>query len=115
MTTEKKIVDLQAARRQRRDKTGWSRRWMIRPRAAIAAATESTRNGMSSLAMHRRIRRCPSSVLDDSILTTAAPGARRAQAVAMNSAAACRSSSLKPSSSPGSAPWHRALASLSST
>ncbi|HEX7638345.1 MAG TPA: hypothetical protein VF457_08110 [Burkholderiaceae bacterium] len=24
MTTEKKIVDLQAARRQRRDKTGWS-------------------------------------------------------------------------------------------
>jgi hypothetical protein len=33
---------------------------MMRPRAAIAIAIESTRNGMSSLTMPMRIRRCPS-------------------------------------------------------
>ena len=46
---------------------------MIRPRAAIAAATESTRKGMSSLAMQIRIRRRPSWVPKDSIRTIGAP------------------------------------------
>ena len=39
---------------------------MIRPRAAIAPAIESTRKGMSSLAMPIRIRRWPSRVPVDS-------------------------------------------------
>ena len=40
---------------------------MIRPRAAIAWATESTRKGMSSLTTQIRIRRWPSRVPVDSM------------------------------------------------
>ena len=57
---------------------------MISPRAAIAWATESTRKGMSSLAMQIRIRLWPSRVPVDSSLTKAVPRGRRAAQPAMN-------------------------------
>ena len=46
--------------------------------AAIALATESTRNGMSSLTMPMRIRRCPASPPVDWMATSSSPGLRRA-------------------------------------
>ena len=56
--------------------TGWSRRWMVSWRAAIALATESTRNGMSSLTMPMRIRRLPASPPVDSIASASSPRLR---------------------------------------
>ena len=60
---------------------------MAMPRAAIALATESTRNGMSSLTTARRIRRWPASPpLEVSWIATS-PGLRRAAVAATNAAA----------------------------
>ena len=46
---------------------------MVSCRAAIALATESTRNGMSSLTMPIRIRRLPASPPVDSIVSPSSP------------------------------------------
>ena len=89
---------------------GCSRRCTASPRAASAAATESTRKGMSSLTIASRIRRRPPSLPTDSSAKLGLFGARRAAACATKAAAAWRSSSLKPSVSPGSAPVVRTRA-----
>ena len=54
---------------------------------AIALATESTRNGMSSLTMPMRIRRLPASPPVDSIASASSPRLRLAATSARNSAA----------------------------
>jgi len=59
---------------------------MSRPCAAIACATESTRNGMSSLITASRIRRSPSMVRpEDSSRSAGSPGALREAVSAMKS------------------------------
>ncbi len=71
--------------------------------AAMVAAIESTRNGMSSLTTASRIARL-SSPSPDSSAIPGVPGARVAAASATNRAAAARAVSSNPSSSPGRAP-----------
>jgi hypothetical protein len=57
------------------DSTGWSRRWISMPCAAIVAAIESTRKGMSSLTIARRMRRCTPSPPCDSMRDSGRAGA----------------------------------------
>src|SRR2546423_14695666 len=69
----------------------------------MALATESTRNGMSSLTMPMRMRRLPASPPVDSINSASSPGLRVAASSARNSAASRSVSRVKPWVSPGSA------------
>ena len=71
--------------------------------AAIAAATLSTRNGMSSLTTTSRIRLLPASPPVDSTRMAISPGARSRATSAMNSAAFCCSAGPKSAVSPGKA------------
>ncbi len=80
--------------------TGCSSRWMIRPRPEMALATESTRNGMSSLTMQIRIIRARTLPPIDSSRTSAIPGGRRCAVAATNRAASRQSPSSNPSISP---------------
>ncbi len=83
--------------------TGWSSRWMVSCRAAIALPTESTRKGMSSLTMAIRIRRRPASPPVDSMRMATSPLRRRAATSARNSAASRSASRESPCVSPGNA------------
>src|SRR5207248_241975 len=74
---------------------------MVSCREAIALATESTRNGMSSLTMPMRMRRLPASPPMDSIERASSPGLRLAASAARNSAAARSASRVRPWVSPG--------------
>ena len=87
---------------------------MVRPRAAIALATESTRKGMSSLTMPIRIRRWPSLVPVDSDPDQGRAGLAAAGAVGdeVGGRAAILGAEIL-RALPGSAPAHRAPARLS--
>jgi hypothetical protein len=73
------------------------------PCTSIAAATESTRKGMSSLTIATRMRRRTSSVAIGSIAMAGAWPSRRAAVTATNAAACAISADPKSFNSPGSA------------
>src|SRR4051794_36922990 len=76
---------------------------MVSCLAATAFATESTRNGMSSLMIAMRMRLRPASPPVDSILRPRSPGRRVPATWVMNSAASRSASRERPWVSPGSA------------
>src|SRR3546814_5438326 len=62
---------------------------MVRPRAVIAAVTESTRKGMSSVLTRTQLVRLPSLSAPLATCTTGLPGGRSAIAAAAKAAIAC--------------------------
>ena len=92
--------------------TGWTSRSIDRPLAAMAAAVESTRNGISSLTMAIRMKRRSSlrdsSAMAERLMSRAAPASRT------NRAASYRRS-LSIGSSPGSSEPRMRSASFSTS